>query len=82
MGIGEDLKNFVTIIFLRTVSGVMIFGLSTKGCVEGGSRCLTYMGKDLTYVHLTRRQLPVESVFSGGIGEFCNHKDETCDNSD
>ena len=40
------------------------------------------LGKALMYVHLPRRQGPVGSVLGGGIGEFCNHEDETCDNSD
>ena len=52
----EDLKNVVTVICLRSVNGVMVFGLGTKGCVEGGSRCLAYVGKDLIYIHLTHIQ--------------------------
>ena len=39
-------------------------------------------GKALMDVHLPRRKLPEEYVFDGGIEEFCDHKDETCDNSD
>ena len=79
MGIGEYLKNVVVIICVRSVTGVRIFGLGAYVCVEGGSRCLTYTGKALTDVHLSCRQCKVESVFDGGIGEFCNHEDETCD---
>ena len=58
MGMGEDLKNVSDIICLRSVSGVIIFGLGTKGSVEGGNRCLTYVEKDLMNVHLPRRPFP------------------------
>ena len=33
-------------------------------------------------IYLPHRQGPEESVSDCGIGEFCNHKYETCDNSD
>ena len=40
------------------------------------------MGKAIIDVHLPGSQSSKESVFDGRIGEFCNHEDETCDNSD
>ena len=40
------------------------------------------MGKAIIDVHLPGSQCPEESVFDGGIGEFCNHEDEKRDNSD
>ena len=38
------------------------------------------MVKDIMDVHLTCRRVPEESVFDGGIGEFGNQKNDTCDN--
>ena len=73
MGIGEYLKNAVAIICVWSVIGVMIFDMGTYVYVEGGSRCLTYVGKALTGVHLPRRRGPAESVLDCGIEEFCNH---------
>ena len=43
---------------------------------------MTYTGKDILNVHLTRRQVPAESVFDGVIIEFGDHKYEACDNLD
>ena len=63
-----------------------------KGRHEFWSRCLglcrrkiiqlTYVGKAQMDVYLPLRQGLKEYVFDGGIGEFCNHKDETCDKSE
>ena len=82
MGIGQYLKNVLVIIFLQSVSSVIIFGLGTQSCVEGGSRCLAYVGKARMDLHLPRRRGPAASFFDGGIKDFCNHEDETCNNSD
>ena len=82
IGIVEDLNNVFAVIFLRGVSGGMVCGVGTYGCVKVGGRCLTYAVNDIFYVHFPRRRGLVESVFVGGIRETGNHKYEARHNSD